>query len=647
MDDTTILKLPFIVQQCLEYLNAEGLQQDGLFRKPGNSRRMSDLQNIFDGKPVRRVDMKEFSVHDVAGVLKRYIRELPEPIFTARLQNLFFAALEIKDPRRKLICLQLLILVLPLPNRDLLHALLFFLHKVHLHADIVNGNKMTSKNLAVVFAPNMARNLALLTTDKDKLPPLDLQQEQEGSAQSQRLVEFLIDHCEELFIFQRLKVSELPLSRKSSSFNGSRTRALTDGQTSRLSGLYEKSRSPLSRSVDPEDVQDDEDDLNQEDSDNSDNEAEASAEEPTPETVVDPNESRESRFLRDPRNVFPELMANLETRTETKVRRLSDFVGDSPESPSSFRKHPPSKKSQPNPLFVAGSAPNSPASNSPASSIIETPQPVVASSVSLTDPASPSSVSSTGTSNFSASENGLPSPSLSSSPPLTTMSLPSSPLTSSHAPSNQRKYSQVGRTLSDESAELSFSDEEEGRFDAFAGGIFIGQKLNEEIARQFLTDFKKNHEFVFGDIRKKDAKKLQTQQTAKNRNRSQSSTALLPPDPKVLSILEEIEKLSLDELVERMKDSTKGIEVKDRRKGFKTYKNVFLGKDAVDWLMGNSLDGKQISRRQAIMIGRELLEIGAFVHVTETYGFRDESVFYRFGSKEQIPVTQQDNFKTI
>lgn len=42
---------------------------------------------------MRKMDFVGYSVHDVAGLLKRYIRELPEPIFTLRLQSFFFAAL--------------------------------------------------------------------------------------------------------------------------------------------------------------------------------------------------------------------------------------------------------------------------------------------------------------------------------------------------------------------------------------------------------------------------------------------------------------------------------------------------------------------------------------------------------------------------
>jgi len=117
------LKIPFVVQQCLSYLKSNGsyswffsrkhwhyahhrilvlswfflsspslgrLKTEGLFRIPGNNRRMSELQVHFDTRPTTPVDFSSYVVHDVAGILKRFIRDIPDPLFTQRLQRLFF-----------------------------------------------------------------------------------------------------------------------------------------------------------------------------------------------------------------------------------------------------------------------------------------------------------------------------------------------------------------------------------------------------------------------------------------------------------------------------------------------------------------------------------------------------------------------------
>ena len=134
------------------------LKTDGIFRKPGNTRRMTELQVVFDTRHMQKVDFSQFSVHDVAGLLKRYVRELPEPVFTLRLQNFFFASLEMTNVKRRLVCLQLLLIILPKHNRDLLFALMYFLKRIANNSGTEEGNRMDPRNLAVVFAPNIAKS---------------------------------------------------------------------------------------------------------------------------------------------------------------------------------------------------------------------------------------------------------------------------------------------------------------------------------------------------------------------------------------------------------------------------------------------------------------------------------------------------------
>jgi len=118
---------------------------------------MSELQVVFDTRPMQPVDFSSYSVHDVAGLLKRFVRELPEPIFTMRLQNFFFTTLDMADEKRRLVALQLLLVILPKHNRDLLFALMFFLKRIANNSLIADGNRMDPHNLAVVFAPNIAK----------------------------------------------------------------------------------------------------------------------------------------------------------------------------------------------------------------------------------------------------------------------------------------------------------------------------------------------------------------------------------------------------------------------------------------------------------------------------------------------------------
>ncbi|HHP7230423.1 MAG TPA: mechanosensitive ion channel domain-containing protein [Xenococcaceae cyanobacterium] len=70
----------------------------------------------------------------------------------------------------------------------------------------------------------------------------------------------------------------------------------------------------------------------------------------------------------------------------------------------------------------------------------------------------------------------------------------------------------------------------------------------------------------------------------------------------------------------------KGVEIKDRRYNFKTYRKTFLGSDAVNWL----IQYEKATRVEAIAIGQLMIEQGLIHHVLDEHNFKDEPLFYRF-----------------
>jgi hypothetical protein len=90
--------------------------------------------------------------HAVAGLLKLYFRELPEPILTYERYESFISAQAAPDPNLRLRYLKVLCASLPPQNLSLLKYLLKFLSKVKEHSEI---NKMAIHNLATVFGPNL------------------------------------------------------------------------------------------------------------------------------------------------------------------------------------------------------------------------------------------------------------------------------------------------------------------------------------------------------------------------------------------------------------------------------------------------------------------------------------------------------------
>lgn len=61
---------------------------EGVFRKNGNIRRLQNLAEAVD-KGEGHVDMSSEGPVQVAALLKKFLRELPDPLLTFKLQRLF------------------------------------------------------------------------------------------------------------------------------------------------------------------------------------------------------------------------------------------------------------------------------------------------------------------------------------------------------------------------------------------------------------------------------------------------------------------------------------------------------------------------------------------------------------------------------
>lgn len=92
-------------------------------------------------------------VHCAAVIIKKFLRELPEPLMTFNLYDVIIASTSIPDPTEKLkVVWYILRNELPDENFLLLKFLMEFLSEVMSHSSV---NKMTSMNLAIVFGPNL------------------------------------------------------------------------------------------------------------------------------------------------------------------------------------------------------------------------------------------------------------------------------------------------------------------------------------------------------------------------------------------------------------------------------------------------------------------------------------------------------------
>ncbi|XP_023168928.1 rho GTPase-activating protein 6 [Drosophila hydei] len=192
------LNVPTFVTICIEYLEEYGLQKVGLFRVSTSQKRVKQLREDFDKNCNMRIP-DNTCPHDVATLLKEFLRDLPEPLLCKRLYTTFLETQRIRNRRLQLEAISHLIKLLPVAHRDTLYVLLKFLGNVAAHCDnMCNpdgsihtiGNKMDSNNLSTVFAPNILRYY----------PPKSAEYKEQGNmTDAINVIRIMIDHYEEIF----------------------------------------------------------------------------------------------------------------------------------------------------------------------------------------------------------------------------------------------------------------------------------------------------------------------------------------------------------------------------------------------------------------------------------------------------------------
>uniref|UniRef100_A0A8C4DMR9 ArfGAP with RhoGAP domain, ankyrin repeat and PH domain 3 n=1 Tax=Dicentrarchus labrax TaxID=13489 RepID=A0A8C4DMR9_DICLA len=145
--------IPIIVDSCIAFITQYGLGHEGIYRKNGAKSRIKLLMEEFR-KDARNVKLRigDHFIEDVTDVLKRFFREVDDPIFMADLHPLWQGAAKIPHKRQRLDRYKEIIRSLPRVNRTTLAALISHLYRVQKCADL---NQMCTKNLSLLFAPSL------------------------------------------------------------------------------------------------------------------------------------------------------------------------------------------------------------------------------------------------------------------------------------------------------------------------------------------------------------------------------------------------------------------------------------------------------------------------------------------------------------
>ncbi|XP_075441274.1 rho GTPase-activating protein 44 isoform X7 [Ascaphus truei] len=144
-------EIAFPIEACVTMLLECGMQEEGLFRVAPSASKLKKLKAALD---CCAVDVAEYSAdpHAIAGALKSYLRELPEPLMTFELYEEWIQASNVQDQDKRLQALWNACEKLPKINYNNFKYVIKFLARSTEYQD---ENKMTPGNMAIVLGPNL------------------------------------------------------------------------------------------------------------------------------------------------------------------------------------------------------------------------------------------------------------------------------------------------------------------------------------------------------------------------------------------------------------------------------------------------------------------------------------------------------------
>ncbi|XP_008286123.1 rho GTPase-activating protein 17b isoform X3 [Stegastes partitus] len=139
------------IEACVMMLLETGMKEEGLFRIAAGASKLKKLKAALDCSTSQ---LEEFysDPHAVAGALKSYLRELPEPLMTFGLYDEWIQASNVSDPDKRLQALWVTCDCLPKTHKANLRYLVKFLAKLAQDSEV---NKMTPSNISIVLGPNL------------------------------------------------------------------------------------------------------------------------------------------------------------------------------------------------------------------------------------------------------------------------------------------------------------------------------------------------------------------------------------------------------------------------------------------------------------------------------------------------------------
>jgi hypothetical protein len=150
------IRVPLLIEKLISHMRGMDLNVEGIYRKNGNIKQLKILSDAIDKSP-GDINLKGNSPIQLAALMKKFLRDLPNPVLTFKLYQLFIVSQKASTEENSKKILNYACCLLPKAYRDLLEVLLLFLKHISTLTDTNNntGTKMNSDNLATVIAPNI------------------------------------------------------------------------------------------------------------------------------------------------------------------------------------------------------------------------------------------------------------------------------------------------------------------------------------------------------------------------------------------------------------------------------------------------------------------------------------------------------------
>ena len=173
------LRVPAFVDDSISAMRQMDMSIEGIFRKNGNIRGLAVLADKIDAKE-EEVDLLKEGPVQVGALMKRFFRDMPDPLLTSKLHRLFITSQKIGDEEKRRRVLHLTCCLLPKHHRDSFEVLASFLvwFSSFAQVDEESGSKMDLHNVATVIAPNILKDQTQKATGKDPLKDKNLVSEE-------------------------------------------------------------------------------------------------------------------------------------------------------------------------------------------------------------------------------------------------------------------------------------------------------------------------------------------------------------------------------------------------------------------------------------------------------------------------------------